>query len=48
MFIFSIFASALGYVIYAACTNIAQYIVRDSHSISDNMFRKISNVDPVN
>ncbi|KAJ5600567.1 hypothetical protein N7450_001634 [Penicillium hetheringtonii] len=26
MFIFSIFASALGYVIYAACTNIAQYI----------------------
>lgn len=23
------FASALGYVIYAACTNIAQYIVRN-------------------
>lgn len=27
MFILSIFLSVLGYVIYAACTNIAQYIV---------------------
>ena len=47
MFIFSIFASALGYVIYAACTNIAQYIVCYSHSISNSMLRKISNVDSV-
>lgn len=33
MFTLSLFASVLGYVIYAACTNIAQYIVRPLYSL---------------
>lgn len=39
MFIFSIFASALGYVIYAACTDIAQYIVSNSLPAANGMLR---------